>query len=272
MPKNNSTSLPPSSYDREYYLTNCGGYQEFIESRGQVLPQPMRVSFRAAQIKSGQRLLDIGCGRGEFIFNAALRGAKAVGIDYSVDAIRLAKETITDIPPPAYRPLLYLANAQYLPFQDSTFDVVVWLDVIEHLTSKETNNTLTEINRVLKRKGRLVVHTMPNLWYYKLGYYLWRIIAPTARASWPNNNSTAFSQARHINEQSVLSLARKLREYGFTSKVWLQTHIETKYLLSHIVHYILLKLPPFKWIFAKDVYAVAIKKRERPTVSLWSQD
>ena len=207
MPKNNSTSLPPSSYDREYYLTNCGGYQEFIESRGQVLPQPMRVSFRAAQIKSGQRLLDIGCGRGEFIFNAALRGAKAVGIDYSVDAIRLAKETITDIPPPAYRPLLYLANAQYLPFQDSTFDVVVWLDVIEHLTSKETNNTLTEINRVLKRKGRLVVHTMPNLWYYKLGYYLWRIIAPTARASWPNNNSTAFSQSRHINEQSVLSLS-----------------------------------------------------------------
>jgi 2-polyprenyl-3-methyl-5-hydroxy-6-metoxy-1,4-benzoquinol methylase len=56
---------------------------------------------------------------------------------------------------------------QPLPFNSNQFDLVISLEVIEHLY--EAENFLLEINRVLRSKGQLIIST-PNIawWGYRL--------------------------------------------------------------------------------------------------------
>ncbi len=56
---------------------------------------------------------------------------------------------------------------QKLPFKSNSFDLIISLEVIEHLVQAE--QFLSEINRILKPKGRLIIST-PNIawWGYRL--------------------------------------------------------------------------------------------------------
>jgi 2-polyprenyl-3-methyl-5-hydroxy-6-metoxy-1,4-benzoquinol methylase len=115
----------------------------------------------AAAVPAGARVLDVG---GQFLHVAvALRE-----MGYAVDAVDLA--------PYAEEPRL-LARASgrlrvhrigplgRLDFPDATFDTVLVLEVLEHLTQNPRPLWL-EVARVLKPRGRLVV-TTPNL--YRVG-------------------------------------------------------------------------------------------------------
>ena len=85
---------------------------------------------------AGRDHLDIGCGDGYFLQRSPCRAA--VGIDMRIGD------------PP-------IAPGAPLPFDDETFDLVTMLAVIEHV--KNPQFVITEIARVLRRKGRLVLTT-----------------------------------------------------------------------------------------------------------------
>ena len=71
-----------------------------------------------------------------------------------------------------------LGDALHLPFADSTFDQVVFSDVVEHLPKGTETRAMAEIARVLKSKGRLVFSTpndrLPYTWldpgYHFIGH------------------------------------------------------------------------------------------------------
>ena len=92
----------------------------------------------------GTRVLDAGCGEGILIDEYATR-LRMDGIDpnYSSDRVRLASLT-------------------ELPFDAGTFDRALCLDVLEHLTFEEQPRALSELFRVLKPGGELLV-SVPNL-------------------------------------------------------------------------------------------------------------
>lgn len=154
--------IPSSHYTKEYFFSEyyhaAKDYEQFI--RGGNPPSFYLKAFSYIPKAIAGRYLDVGCGKGELVIYLARLGKMAVGIDYSDAAIKICKSTLKHEETPVKRLAQFkVANATHLPFKDESFDAVFLLDTIEHLTKTETEKALNETKRVLKRGGKVVVHT-----------------------------------------------------------------------------------------------------------------
>jgi SAM-dependent methyltransferase len=104
-------------------------------------------------IRPGARVLELGCGTGEFTRRIVPAGARVVALDLSGDLLVKAHAKVGD------RAAFVRGNAQVLPFPDGVFDVVYGCSVLHHL---DLETALREIHRVLRAGGRLVF-SEPNL-------------------------------------------------------------------------------------------------------------
>jgi SAM-dependent methyltransferase len=114
--------------------------------------------FNRFKIKAGDKLLDVGCGRGEFLKGFISCGVKGYGVDRSYAAEKYCPDAD-----------LRIANleAEALPYPDNYFDVVYSKSVIEHFYYPE--KLLQEIYRVLK-PGGLVITLCPD-WEFNYRIY-----------------------------------------------------------------------------------------------------
>lgn len=98
-------------------------------------------------MKDGQKLLDVGCGRGDFLRGFIRFGLECYGVDQTDAAKKICPETevkVADL-------------EQKLPYEDNTFDFVYSKSVIEHFYYPE--KLATEMYRVLKPSGTLIALT-----------------------------------------------------------------------------------------------------------------
>jgi len=95
-----SNAKPVSSdvYTREYFLKDRKGSIEFVNTGGHHLCSQHANALELGDIRRGQFVLDIGSGCGELVFHCALKGARAIGIDYAPAAIELANEALVGFP------------------------------------------------------------------------------------------------------------------------------------------------------------------------------
>ena len=98
------------------------------------------------------RLLDVSCGEGAFLVFARRAGFRAVGIDFSLAALRKLPATHDGAP-------VALANAQQLPFADNSFDSVTNIGSLEHYFDPAAG--VREMARVL-RPGGVALVLLPN--------------------------------------------------------------------------------------------------------------
>lgn len=112
--------------------------------------------------KSNARLLDLGCGLGLTLSIVAQEFPKSIGCDIDEKALRatriILKEVGVKIP-------LVLYDGKILPFKDNSFDLVILIEVIEHVEDPEL--MLKEIKRVLRPDGLLHVTTANKWWPYE---------------------------------------------------------------------------------------------------------
>ncbi|MDP2950147.1 MAG: methyltransferase domain-containing protein [Chloroflexota bacterium] len=104
-------------------------------------------------VRPGDRVLDAGCGSGR-LFTYELRGRASliVGLDIGPD---VAQNPNIEAP--------VLGDLAALPFVGEAFDLIICKHVLEHL--EEPQGAFSELSRVLRAQGRLLILT-PNRFHY----------------------------------------------------------------------------------------------------------
>lgn len=124
-------------------------------------------SFSKEYIKN-KKVLDIGAWAGPFEALIYSQAKEITAVDVEEQALKVLKQNLPNVK-------CVKANAHNLPFGKETFDVVTFWDVIEHIPVGYELATLLEINRVLKKNGKLFLATVnKNFWSDLLdpAYYL----------------------------------------------------------------------------------------------------
>jgi SAM-dependent methyltransferase len=104
----------------------------------------------ATAIRAGGRVLDIGCGTGEFCRLAAARGAVASGIDAAPGMIEVARRLGPEVD-------LQVGSMSSLPWPDDTFDVVTGFNSFQF--APDVVAALVEARRVARPGGYVSICT-----------------------------------------------------------------------------------------------------------------
>ncbi|CAB4943381.1 unannotated protein [freshwater metagenome] len=113
-----------------------------------------RRAFLLAHVAAGDRVLDLGCGSGDFAAALTAAGARVVAADVAQAALERAR---AEAPQAAFA---LLAEDAELPWAEDAFDVVWCGETLEHVA--DVVGLLAEVRRVLRWGGTLLV-TTPNL-------------------------------------------------------------------------------------------------------------
>jgi ubiquinone/menaquinone biosynthesis C-methylase UbiE len=111
----------------------------------------LRRDFLLAHVRAGQRVLDVGCGAGEFSAALLEAGAQPVAVDVAAEALRRARERV-----PGLDARLWAAG-EPLPLHDAAVDAVWAGEVLEHVA--DVAPWLSELRRVLRPHGTLLLTT-----------------------------------------------------------------------------------------------------------------
>jgi len=128
----------------------CYGGYRYMPGRWAPVAEAM---IKHYNIKAGDKILDIGCGKGFLLYEISLLvpGVEIFGIDISSYAIENAKEEIKD--------RLQIGNANKLPFPDDHFDFVFSITTLHNLHSYDLDKALREMERVGKGNKYLCVES-----------------------------------------------------------------------------------------------------------------
>ncbi|KKW19671.1 MAG: 2-polyprenyl-3-methyl-5-hydroxy-6-metoxy-1, 4-benzoquinol methylase [Parcubacteria group bacterium GW2011_GWA2_51_10] len=140
-------------YNKIFRKGETKHFTKNLEQQRSALPSDEREALKALSWK-GKRVLDVGCGTGLFVFEVAKRGAKTVGVDYSSEAIVVAKKDHTS-PNIEFR----CENIFRSKTLKEKFDVVVSLGTLEHLDDPYV--ALLKFKSLLKPHGSIIL-TCPN--------------------------------------------------------------------------------------------------------------
>lgn len=182
---NSSVSVLDNFCNREGRLSQVAARQELIR-----LSEIIKMVESLLAEKGKLELLEIGIGFS--LVTSALRSV------FSSDVLKISTVDHPDVPHLArddfmnhlIRTEVSLKSAniceQALPYDDSTFDVVVFSETIEHLPQTKVPAVLSEISRILKQNGIAIIST-PNLAAWQFRWKLMRgkhIFDPAIPLDW----------------------------------------------------------------------------------------
>ena len=113
-------------------------------------------------LSTGSRILEVGCGAGNLLLQAAVPGSYPLALDLSMQALTFVRSRLQEATSAARAPGGFActqAIGEWLPLAGASFDCVLMSEVIEHLDAPEVS--LREAARVLRPGGRLLI-TTPN--------------------------------------------------------------------------------------------------------------
>lgn len=101
-------------------------------------------------------VLDVGCAKGFMMhdFKELMPNLSQAGIDVSEYAIEHAIDSV--------KPLLRVADAKELPYDDNSFDLVISINTVHNLPLADCKQALREIQRVSRKSSFIVVDAWRN--------------------------------------------------------------------------------------------------------------
>jgi SAM-dependent methyltransferase len=139
---------------RELWNERAPNWDQLSEANRVAPDRPADLArvIEALNLKPGDRLLDAGCGTGQFATAYALAGLAVTGIDLSPEMIRRATEHGREL---GVDVTWHVGSVDAIPAADGAFDAV-HARVVLHFTPSPAD-ALREFRRVLKPGGRLFV-------------------------------------------------------------------------------------------------------------------
>ncbi len=162
-----------------------------------------------ADLKAGDRLLDLGCGLGGTARLAAETfGVEAIGLDLTHALVAGAQQLSAALSTPVNARFLQ-GNALALPFPDQYFETVVMQHCLLNLPEPET--ALRECRRVLKPNGQLILHEVlqgpGGIPYYPVPWAASAeqsfLVDQTTLCGWLNNGGFNTSRIDDLSEQAL---------------------------------------------------------------------
>ena len=117
-------------------------------------------------IKSGSRVLEVGCGAGNVLERLYSAGAVFFGLDLSERLLQKARVRCEDTV------ALTAGNAEQIPFKADSFDRIICTEVIEHLLDPEA--CLKEIVRIAGKNTIVVITTTNESFVNRVKSVVWR--------------------------------------------------------------------------------------------------
>ena len=117
-----------------------------------------------------KKILDLGCGRGEFLTAMKDKGYDIVGVEPDPDKLEAIEKNKEENKTDAE---VIIAPGEKIPFPEATFDLVYCSDVLEHC--KDPRQLLKESYRVLKPQGQMYL-TVINRFGFKDPHYHLRFV------------------------------------------------------------------------------------------------
>ncbi len=146
-------------YVRQLFATIADRYDLItrVLSYGQDARWKARL-VRMAEVRAGQRALDLACGTGDIAFAVAAGGARAVGLDITHRMLQHARLRAgsAKAPPSEARPAVSFIGGDMtsLPFRSASFDLVTTGYGLRNVPDLDA--AIDEIARVLRPGGRLL--------------------------------------------------------------------------------------------------------------------
>lgn len=120
----------------------------------------------------GKKILDLGCGRGDFLLECSKRGLDVIGLDVNPKYIKICEEKLKEN---NFKVNIVDGRGEKIPFPDETFDFINCSEVLEHTDSPL--KVLEECYRVLKKDGCIFITVVSRFSikdaHYKLLFLNW---------------------------------------------------------------------------------------------------
>jgi SAM-dependent methyltransferase len=189
---------PPPEHIGDYYPRGYYGRgKRYSSSLEGLLDWLYSFRGRLIEIANGLepgRVLDVGCGRGQLLFQLRKRGWEVIGTELSEDSAEYAREVLKlDV---------RTADLHDLDLPADYFDTVILWHVLEHIPDPAA--LLAEVRRILRPGGTLLV-AVPNFGSWE--------------ARWGQDRWFHLDVPRHLNHFTPDALRGYLRDAGLRPRM-----------------------------------------------------
>ncbi|MEZ4514258.1 MAG: methyltransferase domain-containing protein [Chloroflexota bacterium] len=150
---------------KDPYRRVAGWYDTLFQSMNAAL---LSIGLNMFPPKDTMSILDVGCGTGVQLDRYQPYGCALYGIDTSPSMLAVAQERLGKVAD------LRLESATAMPFNDRMFDLITSTLLLHEMAPKVRDETMAEMQRVLKPNGRLLLidfhpgpYRFPKGWFTK---------------------------------------------------------------------------------------------------------
>lgn len=136
-----------SQYD-EWYSEKKGKFVDEVETK---------LLFQMIEIKEGMKILDVGCGTGNFSMKLAEMGCRVTGIDISEEMLSIARKKVAE---KGLDIKFINMDINDLKFEENEFDAAVSMAAFEFIEDGRT--ALESLQKIVKKDGLVAIGTISS--------------------------------------------------------------------------------------------------------------
>jgi SAM-dependent methyltransferase len=204
---------------RREYASEDGLRARASAYQGLAGPDARDLAFDAVREAAPRRVLEVGCGWGEFAARmAAELGIEAVAVDLSSRVVGLARERGVGA---------HVGDVQQLPFADGAFDCAVANWMLYHVP--DIDRGLAQLARVLRPGGRLVASTNSSRHLEELWLLVGRDKSRETRHFFSEDGEELlrrhFAHVRRVDLESPITFASADEVRGYVASSVAHKHL-----------------------------------------------